>query len=335
MKTIPNQVTVVMYHHVLDFKNSKFPNLKGLETALFKEQIEYLLKYYRIISIEELINSIYSNTPIPANSALLTFDDGYIEHFDTVFPILTEKKFQGSFYIPAKAISENEVLDVNKIHILLASVPDVQTLIEAIYACLDEIRGACNLESNEHYFAKLAVQSRFDTKEVIFVKRLLQRELAEVPRKLILDKLFSKFVTIDEKSFSREMYMDMEQIKCMSRNGMHIGSHGHDHFFLGELSPSEQEKEIDFSINFLSNIGSPGIMDNLTMCYPFGDYNESLITILKKKNYKLGFTTKVDIATASLANAMTLERLDTNDLPKDRNEEPNSWTRKAMSGPVK
>ena len=67
------------------------------------------------------------------------------------------------------------------------------------------------------------------------------------------------------------------------------------------------------------------------MCYPYGAYNNSLINILKKKNCKLGLTTKVDIASLSKENAFTLERLDTNDLPKASDEEANSWTRKVVN----
>ena len=76
-------------------------------------------------------------------------------------------------------------------------------------------------------------------------------ELAEDVRKLITVNLFNKYVTNDEKSFSKELYMDLDQIKCMSRNGMYIGSHGFDHFWLDKLSAEKQESEIDELIKFL------------------------------------------------------------------------------------
>ena len=75
-------------------------------------------------------------------------------------------------------------------------------------------------------------------------------------------------------------------------------------------------------------MGSP--TENWVMCYPYGAYNNSLIDILKKKNCKLGLTTKVDIAGLSKENAFTLERLDTNDLPKVGRSVPNSWENKVL-----
>ena len=182
------------------------------------------------------------------------------------------------------------------------------------------------LESNDYYFSKLAHSSRFDVKEVIFIKKLLQVELEEELRNIIVDELFRKYVTSDEKAFSKELYMDLDQLSCMIRHGMYVGSHGYDHYFLNSLSPEKQEREIDLSLQFLGQIGSP--TSNWVMCYPYGAYNDPLIAILKKKNCKLGLTTKAGIATLNQNNAFTLERLDTNDFPKIAHATINQWTKK-------
>ena len=55
------------------------------------------------------------------------------------------------------------------------------------------------------------------------------------------------------------------------------------------------------------------------MCYPYGAYNQSLIDLLKKSGCALAFTTKVSIAQIDSDNRLEVPRLDTNDLPKDRN----------------
>jgi len=180
--------------------------------------------------------------------------------------------------------------------------------------------------SNNHYYSTLAVKSRFDSAEIIFIKRLLQVELAEDVRKLITDELFKKYVTKDEKSFSKELYMDLDQIKFLCQNGMYIGSHGFDHYWLNKLSAERQESEINASLEFLGLVNAP--TENWAMCYPYGAYNDSLIEILKKKGCAMGFTTDMNIAKITKDNAFTLPRLDTNDFPKLANSKPNSWTMK-------
>ena len=58
-----------------------------------------------------------------------------------------------------------------------------------------------------YYFDKYAKANRWDSKEVIFFKRMLQVGLYEEVRTLIVDKLFEKFVQVPEEAFSEELYL--------------------------------------------------------------------------------------------------------------------------------
>ena len=321
-----DKVSIIMYHYVRDLANSRYPNIKGLDLALFKEQVNYLQRNYNIISMEQLISSIDNNESLPPKAVILTFDDAYMEHFTNVFPILHNKKIPGSFFVPAKTILENQVLDVNKIHFILASITNIQSLVKKVFHELDKYREEYNLESNDFYFDKLATASRFDPKEIIFVKRLLQVELPESLRNVITNSLFQEFIGMSEQAFSNELYMNQDQMKCMIQNGMHIGNHGFEHYWLNSIPESKQRNEVDKGCQFLKSIGVD--MDNWTMCYPYGAFNESLIRILKEYNCKLALTTHVDIADFAQYDRFELPRLDTNDIPKSGNAEPNDWFEK-------
>ena len=320
--------SIIMYHYIRELPYTRYPEIKGLKVSQFKAQLDYMQKYYQFVTMNDLIFSIYEDKPLPNNAALLTFDDAYSDHYSNVFPILNERNIQGCFIPPVKAITQHEVLDVNKIHFILASVKNIQDLVDDVYYCMDKYKDLYQLKTNQYYFDKLAVANRFDCKEVIFVKRLLQVELEETLRNKITNELFTRYVTDNEEAFSRELYMNIDQMKCMVRNGMYIGSHGYDHYWQNSLSADKQEQEIDKSIEFLKSIGSS--TDNWAMCYPYGAYNQSLIDILKRKGCKLALTTKVGIADININNAYTLERLDTNDLPKESNAEIVEWTRKVI-----
>jgi len=320
-----SKVTNIMYHYVRDLKHSKYPKINGLDLPQFIEQIEYIQKHYNIVTMEAVVEAFEEGVQLPPKAVLLTFDDAYIDHYDYVFPILDEKNIQGSFFPPVKALTDHSVLDVNKIHFILASVEDKNVLIEDILSQLKIYRDEYNLESDQYYLSKLSIANRFDIKEVIFIKRLLQVELDEKLRKLITDYLFKKYVSEYEEAFSRELYMSIDQIKCMKRNGMHIGCHGYDHYWLGSLSKAKQTEEIDKSVDFIRDIG--GDEKNWTICYPYGDYNQDTIDILKNKGCKLGLTTQTNIADTKIDNQFELPRLDTNDIPKERYGTTNTWYR--------
>ena len=318
-----NKLTIIMYHYVRDIKRSKYPNIKGLDVNLFHEQIKYLLKHYHIISIEEMIDKINNKIPLIEKSTLLTFDDGYSDHFQNVFPILEKYKIKGAFYPPAKTIEKQQILDVNKIHFILASKNETNFILREIKNEIEKYKKEFRLLEFAEYYKKLAYKSRYDSADVIFIKRLLQVELVEPLRKIIVNSLFEKFVSRDEEAFSKELYMSSEELMYMARSGMHIGSHGYEHYWLASLDEQSQRNDIDKSLKFLKRIN--GSLKDWTMCYPYGSFNDHTLKILDEKECSIGLTTKVNIANIVEDNHLTLPRLDTNDIPKNEHSEPNHW----------
>ena len=120
--------------------------------------------------MEDFINALKGKVDLPNNSALLTFDDGYIDHYTQVLPVLMNNKLQGSFFIPARILKENSVLDVNKIHFILESCKDIKSLIDDY----KELR-----PSDKTYFVSLAkaVNRQFRNSETML--RLLRGDKVE------------------------------------------------------------------------------------------------------------------------------------------------------------
>lgn len=322
-----NNFTVVMYHYVRDLKNSRFKNIKGLDINLFVEQIKYIHKHYHVTTMEEILYSIDNNEKMPNKSILLTFDDAYLDHYTNVFPILDKYNMEGSFYVPVKTIKEHSILDVNKIHFILASVEDYHNVLRDIKEVLQTYSKEFNLESFEFYYQKLAKPNRHDNKDIIFIKRLLQVELPEEVRSAIVNELFAKYINLSENEFCTELYMTQEQLEHMHRLKMHIGVHGYNHYWWNKISTDKLEIEIDKSLNFLNELNID--TTNWTACYPYGGYNQAVVELIEKKGCKLAFTVETDIANLSKYNRLTIPRLDTNDLPKSENEATNQWYNKA------
>jgi peptidoglycan/xylan/chitin deacetylase (PgdA/CDA1 family) len=307
-------ITIVMYHYVRDLERSRFPAIKGLSVERFCRQLDYIQTCYTPITVEDMLEALsFPEKDLPPNPILLTFDDGYSDHFASVFPLLDERGIQGCFFPPAQAVLEHKVLDVNKIQFVLATVPDAGSLLELVLSSLAEFRSQYTLPTREAYLLAVTGQHRYDTREVTMLKRLLQHELPEPVRVEIVRRLFAQYVTSDEAAFACELYMSLEQIACLRRHGMHIGSHGYAHAWLNHVSPQEQSVEIDRSLEFLQMLGIG--KDEWTMCYPYGGFNDSLLQILRARQCRLGFTVEPRIADLNVYDRLTLPRVDTNDLP--------------------
>lgn len=308
-----SKVTIVMYHYVRDVNRTAFPGIKARSVKEFENQILFFKKNYNIISIDTLLSAIFDTGALPTNPVLLTFDDGYIDHYTNVFPMLRKHNIFGCFYPSGKAIDEKIVLDVNKIHFILALVHSPEELRDEVFSKLDEYRKEYNLKSNEYYYKKLCVPNKYDGGNIIFVKRLLQKELPPEVRKDIINSLFIRYVTTDEKDFSEQLYMSADNLREMTFDGMHVGSHCYDHYWLDTLSLDKQKDEIGKSLHFLQTIS--GEKGRWTICYPYGAYNEDTLILMEKFKCSAGFTVGERTADLSVDDMFILPRLDTNQLP--------------------
>jgi peptidoglycan/xylan/chitin deacetylase (PgdA/CDA1 family) len=307
-------VTIVMYHYVRELERSRYPRIKGLSLEHFRNQLAYIERLYTPVSAEDLLEVIaFPHQSLPENAILLTFDDGYSDHFDNVLPALKEKGIKGCFFPMAKAILEHTVLDVNKIQFILAAVENVWGLIDEMFEAMGELRGQYSLKSREAYMMSVTEKHRYDPREVTIFKRLLQRELPEPVRAELVNRLFKQHVTAYEADFAAELYMSLDQLSELHDAGMHVGSHGYSHAWLNHLSPEEQQTEVDLSLAFLRRAGIP--IENWTMCYPYGGYDDPLLNVLRRRGCKLGFTVEPRIANLEREGRLTFPRIDTNDLP--------------------
>jgi len=303
-----------MYHYVRKLEHSRYPNINGLPVSQFREQVKHIKEHYTVVSGEQLIEAVNHVSDLPSNAALLTFDDGYRDHFDYVFPILHDACLPGCFFPPAKCILERKVLDVNKIHYLLASAEDVDAIVDRIFDLMEAWGGAFDLRSPETYWEAASGDHRFDCQSVVFIKRMLQREIPEPLRRRILNRLFKTYVDVPEATLAQELYMSLDQLRCLKRHGMYIGSHGYRHDWMDRLEPDRQRDEVDRSLMFLEKVGTP--TNRWIMCYPYGAHDRSLRTYLRKRGCAVGLATHLGVANLNRDDPLALPRLDTNDLPK-------------------
>jgi len=318
-------ITIIMYHYVRDLARSRYPEIKGLTPRAFQEQLAYLRKYYYLAGVGEVLAALAGEAELPANAAWLTFDDGYLDHYTNVFPLLLEHRIEGLFFPVARAVKEGRVLDVNKIHFVLAANPDKGAILKNLEELLTEARGAYQLAPWAWYWERHAKPSRFDTLDVVFLKEMLQMVLPQPLRTQVVDRLFQKFVSRDEAAFAGELYMSLEQLGAMQAGGMYVGGHGYDHTWMDTLSPDKQREEATRTREFLGEVGAP--QEQWVFSYPYGAVNDTLMAILVEQGCAVGLTTEVGVADLDRDRPLALPRLDTNDLPKDGRARPNRWTR--------
>lgn len=316
MSETSGKLFISMYHYTRDLKHSRYPEIKGLDISLFRQQMDFFKNNCNVVTMEQVIDAIKGKCALPEKAVLLTFDDGYIDNFTFAFPILEEYGFQGSFFIPGMTFTTHQLLDVNKIHYILASA-DIRKLVVDVKKKMDYYRGQeFDYPSTEELWSQYATNERFDGKETVFVKRILQTVLPERLRNMISSDLFEKYVGVTEEQLAYELYMTSEQIRTMKKHGMFIGVHGYNHYWLGNLSPEQMRVDISKALETMDEFID---RKEWVMNYPYGNFNEDVLSFIKAKGACIGLTTETRVAELRKDPELQLPRLDCNDFPPKSN----------------
>jgi len=299
-----------MYHYVRPVKNSTHPKLSALEFVEFKRQIDYFCHNFNIIAGDDFLNIISSKKIPKKPSFVLTFDDGFLDHYEYVFPYLKHKRVLGYFYPTTKTIKGENVLDVHKIHFFLEKEQNRKKILKEIDDILFNKKKIKidNLDTKDIHLNKRT----YDDKDTFLIKALLRHILSIEDRKFIVDELFKTIVDEDSHSFAKKIYMNEDNVKEMVSENMIFGVHGSDHVRWDLLTKNEQKKEINDTLTFYNQLKLN--TNNISVCYPYGSYNKDTMELLKNLNVSFGLTTgHGNVDANNINNKFELPRFDTNE----------------------
>lgn len=306
IKIEKKNVYLVMYHYVRPYRKNKY--FPALALNNFKNQINYFQKVGRIIDNDEFVYILKNNKFNKEPNFLLTFDDGYKDHYEFVYPYLKKFNLTGNFYVPTSIWKNNRMLDINKIHLILQKKNDHNKLLDHVYKLLSK-----KLEKKFKSKAILqhVVKNKYDKIETLIIKRFLQYMLPSRIRTKILNKLFNEIINISNSELINKTYLSVANAQEMSCNGMHFGSHGESHKNFRLLNYKDQFKEIKNSLSYMKKNEINNYETSL--CYPWGEYNNYSKILFEKFPIQYGITVNPgSINNLSNYSKFYLPRYDTN-----------------------
>jgi len=98
------QVPILMYHYVSELPPDA--DRYRLDLTISPEDFEAQLQYladagYHTITLTDLYLYLTQAYPLPEKPIVLTFDDGYRDAYEVVFPLLLDYGFTGTFFVLA------------------------------------------------------------------------------------------------------------------------------------------------------------------------------------------------------------------------------------------
>ncbi len=107
MRTV--QVPILMYHYISEPPANAGRVRRDLSVppAQFEAHLRFLQERgYTTISLEEVVMSLQIGQPLPDRPIVLTFDDGYRDHYDNAFPLLQQYGMTGTFFVITSVIDQ-------------------------------------------------------------------------------------------------------------------------------------------------------------------------------------------------------------------------------------
>lgn len=106
-KSIP----VLCYHSV----NETWDNdIQPMKPKLFEQHLDFLKNSYHPISLRVWMDSILHDKPAPRNAVLITFDDGYADNYEVIFPLILARKIPVCIFVVTEFIQGNIKLVENE-----------------------------------------------------------------------------------------------------------------------------------------------------------------------------------------------------------------------------
>lgn len=236
----------------------------------FRRHVEFLRRRFDVVGADRLVAMQKSGETPKRPTAVITFDDGYVDNYELVFPVLKETGTTAVFYPPTAYVDSAIIPWWDEIAWTLrnATAPSLRL-------AGSEIEHPLNPEVMERsiYRTLQFVKSRVT---IPMDEQLGEIREACAPKSSIRD-------------LNPKLFINWDQLKEMSDSGMDVGSHTHSHEILSHLDAETQRREMAESKEILeSRLGRP--ID--TIAYPVGSrvaFTEETRRLAREVGYALGF----------------------------------------------
>lgn len=310
--------TSVFYHYVRDVERTPFPAIKALSVGGFAAQLDWLQARFDLIDGPTLERAVASGTAFERPTALLTFDDGFVDHYEHVFPMLRDRGIGGIFFVAGRTLSPDPVLlNVHKTHFLLSYL-GADRFTEEVGAAL----GAEGVDTTRTRARRRAARTadgeriyRYDVAPDLRIKRILNYKAPYPVADRVLSALFARHIG-DSVAFARKLYISAAQIREMARGGMTFGFHTESHPVLSRLDQAAQYAELRNGPRLVADLTG---QQRVSFCYPYGlshTYNADTLSVLAECGYSMAFNTVRREIVLGQDGRYELPRFDTRDVAR-------------------
>jgi peptidoglycan/xylan/chitin deacetylase (PgdA/CDA1 family) len=289
-----HKAMVLMYHRIATLQTD--PWQLAVTPENFARQLQVLKQQYHVISVNELVRDVHNNS-IKSKTVCITFDDAYVDNYLYAKPLLEKYGCPAMFFVPSAYIGVSKPFWWDELE-------DIILHSDHLPASISLLIGSESFEFTdndailtEDLKTKQKLWRWFDdapTKRcelyLALWKRLRPLPVNEIMALLQQVKTWANYGT---PVGTDNLPMTVLQLKEMCNHPLlDIGIHTATHPALASHSKEVQQHEIATCMLYLEKISGRKIA---TIAYPYGNYNEDTLAVVKEQNLSAAFTTNARV----------------------------------------
>lgn len=249
---LTGQSAIFPFYHVVSDRD--VPHIKHLykvkNIQTFERDLDFLLKNYTPINLEDLMSSFVEKRAIREKVFLLSFDDGLREFHDIIAPILQRKGVPSICFLNTAFLDNKDLFYRYKASVLIDEIKSStsENLVKKIRNCLVE-KDCYNKDINQSILS------------ITYSNRKILDELASI-------------LEVDFKRYLKERlpYLTSNNVKTLIDQGFYFGAHSIDHPLYSKLDLSEQIFQTEQSVKDIMDLFGLGYK---VFSFPFTDHGVS------------------------------------------------------------
>jgi peptidoglycan/xylan/chitin deacetylase (PgdA/CDA1 family) len=294
---LQSKAVVLMYHRIDELTFD--PWHLAVTPANFEQQLQVLQKNYTVIPLTELFANLQRGRS-RSKTICITFDDGYVDNYLHAKPLLEKYSCPATFFIANKYIGNEQQYWWDELQNIILSPEKLPTSISlpingAVFSFQLENDGKITRDEWEKqrawYYEEPPVTHRCE----LYLK--LWEKLKPLPYNEITEMLSEIRDWAGGERFMERNSLPMSktQLNELTRHPLiDLGIHTMTHLSLPAHTAAEQEREIGGNKRYLETECSRKINN---MAYPYGDYNEKSLEVVKKLDVDIAVTTEEKVVT--------------------------------------
>ena len=245
---LPGGVLPLLYHVVSDRALAHVRHLFSYKSrAAFLRDLDYISAAFRPLNHDEAARRLTGPEIYPISRVLITFDDGLVECFTTVRPLLLERALPCVFFVVADFIDNRRLFYRHKVSL-----------------CIDQFLG---FDAAKRRKVLAELRRTFSTDIHDFASFAIWLKRFQIHQEHDIDAA-CEILGVDVDGFLENVapYLTSEQLRILASEGFTIGAHSRTHARFEFLDKGTIEREIVESCEWVKALTG---QERVPFAFPF------------------------------------------------------------------